>query len=170
MLLFRNNLAGPVNLVKLAWMSRSQYWFENNLFAFLIQPGQILVKIFFSNNYLSCFEWKYCAVSQNVIFNVCYISTLPYSAISSHFKSIQAISSHFQPFQSFPAISSNFQSFLPNPVFSSIFLCILGYSSLFQPIQACFSLFQSIPAYTSKYKELPQAFVPKILVAYICSF
>ena len=67
-LLFRNNLAGPVNLVKLAWTSRSQYLFEINFFAFYIQPGQISVKRFFSNDYFSCFEWKYCAVSQNVIF------------------------------------------------------------------------------------------------------
>ena len=43
---FRNNLAGPVNLVKLAWKSRSQYVFEKNFLAFYIQPGQILVKRF----------------------------------------------------------------------------------------------------------------------------
>ena len=44
---FRNNLAGPVNLVKLAWKSRSQYVFEKYFLAFYIQPGQILVKRFF---------------------------------------------------------------------------------------------------------------------------
>ena len=31
----RKNLAGPVNLVKLAWKSRSQYVFEKKLFGFL---------------------------------------------------------------------------------------------------------------------------------------
>ena len=62
-LLFRNYLAGPASSVKLAWKSRAQYLFEKNLLAFYIQPGQI-----FSNDFLSCFEWKYCAVSQNIIF------------------------------------------------------------------------------------------------------
>ena len=33
--MFRNNLAGPVNLVKLAWMSRSQYLFKNFLVCLL---------------------------------------------------------------------------------------------------------------------------------------
>ena len=46
-LLFRNHLAGPVNLVKLAWTSRSQFFFEKNLFAFYNQPGQISVITFF---------------------------------------------------------------------------------------------------------------------------
>ena len=46
-LLFRNNKAGPVNLVKLAWKSRSQHFFENTFFDFYIQPGQISEKIFF---------------------------------------------------------------------------------------------------------------------------
>ena len=46
-LLFRNNLAGSVNLVKLAWMSWSQYLLENNFFAFYIQHGQLLVRRFF---------------------------------------------------------------------------------------------------------------------------
>ena len=64
-----NNLAGSVNLVKLAWKSRSQYLFEEKkLSAFYIHPGPILVNFFFSNDFLSCFEWKHCAVSQNVIF------------------------------------------------------------------------------------------------------
>ena len=67
-LLSRNRLAGSVNLVKLAWKSRSQYLFEKNLLAFYIQPGQILVNRFFSNDFLTFFEWKYYAVSQNVIF------------------------------------------------------------------------------------------------------
>ena len=46
-----NNLAGPVILVKLARISRSQFLFENNLFAFYIQPGQNF-SIFFSNDYV----------------------------------------------------------------------------------------------------------------------
>ena len=39
----------------------------NVFFVFYIQPGQISVK-FFSNEYFICFEWKYCTVSQNIIF------------------------------------------------------------------------------------------------------
>ena len=41
---------------------------RKKLSAFYIHPGQILVNFFFSNYFFSCFEWKYCAVSQNVIF------------------------------------------------------------------------------------------------------
>ena len=53
-ILFRNHLAGPVNLVKLAWPSRSKYLFENYLFAFYNQPGQISVKRFFQMIISSC--------------------------------------------------------------------------------------------------------------------
>ena len=53
---FRNILAGPVNLVKLAWKSRSQYLFEKNLLTFYIQPGQILVKRFFQMIFLAVFS------------------------------------------------------------------------------------------------------------------
>ena len=67
-LLLRNNLAGPVSLVKLAWKSRSQYWFEKKLFGLLYPTWTNFSEKIFSNNFLSCFEWKYCAVSQNVIF------------------------------------------------------------------------------------------------------
>ena len=68
MLLFRNNLAGSVNLVKLAWKSRSQYLFEKKLFGLLYPTWTNFSEKIFSNDFLSCFEWKYCAVSQNVIF------------------------------------------------------------------------------------------------------
>ena len=44
-LLFRNNLAGLVNLVNLAGITRSQYLLDF-FFAFYIQPGLILVKRF----------------------------------------------------------------------------------------------------------------------------
>ena len=55
--------------MKLAWTSRSQYLFVNNFLDFYIQPCQISEKnIFFLNDYLSCFVWKYSAVSQNIIF------------------------------------------------------------------------------------------------------
>ena len=43
---FRNNLTRPVNLVKLAWKSRSHFLFEKIFLAFYIQPWQILVKRF----------------------------------------------------------------------------------------------------------------------------
>ena len=66
--MFRNNLAGPVNLVKLAWMSRSQYLFEKNFFCLFYPTWTNFSEKIFSNYFLSCFEWKYCAVSQNVIF------------------------------------------------------------------------------------------------------
>ena len=66
--MFRNNLAGLENLVKLAWMTKSQYLFEKNLFAFYIQPGQILVKRFCQMILLGVLSKKYCAVSKNVIF------------------------------------------------------------------------------------------------------
>ena len=43
-------------------------YLKMTFFVFYIQPGQISVKKIFSNEYFSCFEWKYCAVSQNGIY------------------------------------------------------------------------------------------------------
>ena len=65
---FRNNLAGHVNLVKLAWKTRSHYLFGKKLFGLLYQTWTNFSEQIFSNDFLSCFEWKYCAVSQNIIF------------------------------------------------------------------------------------------------------
>ena len=65
---FRNTLAGPVDLVNLAWKSRSKYVFEKKLFGLLYPTWTNFSEKIFSNDFLSCFEWKYCAVSQNVIF------------------------------------------------------------------------------------------------------
>jgi hypothetical protein len=45
--------------VKLAWESESQYLCEKTWTNFS--------ENLFLNDFLSCFEWKYCAVSQNVI-------------------------------------------------------------------------------------------------------
>ena len=60
-LLFRNTLAGPVNLVKLAWKSRSHYLFKKKTFLPLyIQPGQILVNRFFNSQF-----WKFRALTVN---------------------------------------------------------------------------------------------------------
>ena len=66
--MFRNKLPGPVNLVKLAWKSRSKYLFEKNLFGLLYPTWTNFSEKICSNDFLSCFEWKYCAVSQNAIF------------------------------------------------------------------------------------------------------
>ena len=62
-----------------AWTSRSQYLFENYFFFYLLHPTwPNFSEMSFSNEHFSCFEWKYCAVSQNVFF-LCllYIYTFP---------------------------------------------------------------------------------------------
>ena len=56
-LLFRNNLVGLISLVKLAWMTRSQYLFKNNFFAFYIQL-LCLLNIHFSN----CKFLPFCSI------------------------------------------------------------------------------------------------------------
>ena len=74
-LLLRNNIPGPVNLVNLAWTSRPQYLFKKYFFDFYIQPRQISEKIFFK--WLSYLFWVKirCSVHKHY-FYVFYISTL----------------------------------------------------------------------------------------------
>ena len=66
--MFRNNLTGPVNLVKLPWKSRSQLLFEKKLFGLLYPTWTSFSEKICSNSFRSCFEWKHCAVSENTIF------------------------------------------------------------------------------------------------------
>ena len=74
-ILHKNNLAGPLNLVKLAWTCRSQYLFENNCLVFYVQLGQISVNRFF--------KWLFYLFWVKILYSVpkhylydCYISTL----------------------------------------------------------------------------------------------
>ena len=57
---FKNHSAGLVNLVKLAWTSRSLYLCEEKKFAFSIQPAQISVKSFFPNDYFKLLVYATC--------------------------------------------------------------------------------------------------------------
>ena len=54
--------------MKLAWKSRSQYVFEKKLFGPLYPTWTNFSEKIFLNDFLSCFELKYCTVSQNIIF------------------------------------------------------------------------------------------------------
>ena len=76
-ILFRNRLAGPVNLVKLAWTSRSQYLFENYFFVFYIQPGQISVKRFVKWLFLAVLSENTVQCLQTLFLCRLYIYTFP---------------------------------------------------------------------------------------------
>ena len=74
-ILLKNNLAGSLNLVKLAWTCRSHYLFENNCFVFYIQLGQISVNRFFKWLFYLFWVKILCSVPKHYLYD-CYISTL----------------------------------------------------------------------------------------------
>ena len=63
--------------MKLAWLSRSQDLFVNIFFCLLHPPWTNVSKQIFSNDYLSCFEGKYCAVPKTLFVCLLYIYTFP---------------------------------------------------------------------------------------------
>ena len=74
-ILFTNNLAGPVNLVKLAWTSRSQYLLKIMFLSFTYNLAKFQWKDFFKWLFYLFWVKILCSVPKHN-FYVCYISTI----------------------------------------------------------------------------------------------
>ena len=73
----------PISLIKLAWRSSSQSILENILLAKNTIPLKKSAYSWHIGNFFRCFEWKYCAVLENVFLCLLYIYTFPIT--SFHF-------------------------------------------------------------------------------------